>query len=110
MQAVGLQTYIWNNNLRSIFLLAGFPFLLLVLLYAVELTLLGSGFSHAPYGHYVTLGDEFAYAVRLTVESAPAGHRRGRGLVRHRLFRQPGHHRPGDRFRAGRAQGRAGTL
>ncbi len=35
MQAVGLQTYIWNNNLRSIFLLAGFPFLLFLLLYAV---------------------------------------------------------------------------
>jgi len=71
VQAVGLQTYIWNNNLRSIFLLAGFPVLLLVLLYAVELTLLGSGFARGPSGYYVTLGDEFAYAGRLTVESIP---------------------------------------
>jgi len=29
VQAVGLQTYIWNNNLRSTLLLAGFPVLLL---------------------------------------------------------------------------------
>ena len=71
MQAVGLQTYIWNNNLRSIFLLAAFPVLLLILLYAVELTLLGSGFARAPYGYYVTMGDQFAYAARLTLESAP---------------------------------------
>ena len=28
MQAVGLRTYIWNNNLRSAFLLAGFPLVL----------------------------------------------------------------------------------
>ena len=72
MQAVGLQTYIWNNNLRSIVLLAAFPVLLLILLYAVELTLLGSGFARAaPYGYYVSMGDQFAYAARLTVESAP---------------------------------------
>ena len=71
MQAVGLQTYIWNNNLRSIVLLAAFPVLLLILLYAVELTLLGAGFARAPYGYYVSLGDQFAYAARLTMESAP---------------------------------------
>ena len=29
MQAVGLQTYIWNNNIRSVLLLIGFPILLL---------------------------------------------------------------------------------
>jgi heat shock protein HtpX len=71
VQAVGLQTYIWNNNLRSLILLAVFPVLLLVLLYAVELTLLGSGFAHQPYGYYVTLGDEFRYAAQLTIESIP---------------------------------------
>ena len=43
MQAVGLQTYIWNNNLRSIFLLAGFPVLLLVLLF--NLTMSGQSVS-----------------------------------------------------------------
>jgi len=71
VQAVGLQTYIWNNNLRSIFLLAAFPVLLLVLLYGVELTLLGAGFAHSPYGYYVSMGEEFAYAARLTIESTP---------------------------------------
>ncbi len=34
MQAVGLKTYIWNNNWRSIFLLVLFPVLLLCLAYA----------------------------------------------------------------------------
>ena len=29
VQAVGLQTYIWNNNLRSTLLLIGFPLLLI---------------------------------------------------------------------------------
>ncbi|MEM8936230.1 MAG: M48 family metallopeptidase [Pseudomonadota bacterium] len=35
MGAFGLQTHIWNNNLKSILLLAGFPLLLLTLLYAL---------------------------------------------------------------------------
>ena len=69
MQAVGLQTYIWNNNLRSIFLLAAFPVLLMVLLYAIELVLIGGGFVRIPY--YLPVGDEFAYAIRLTIESLP---------------------------------------
>jgi len=34
IKAVGLRTYIWNNNLKSILLLAGFPLLLCLLLYA----------------------------------------------------------------------------
>jgi heat shock protein HtpX len=71
VQAVGLQTYIWNNNLRSIFLLAAFPVLLLVLLYGIELTLMGAGFAREPYGYSVSLGEQFAYAGRLTIESAP---------------------------------------
>ena len=37
MQALGLQTYIWNNNLRSLLLLVGFPFLLIGLICALEL-------------------------------------------------------------------------
>ena len=32
--AVGLQTHIWNNNMKSVFLLAGFPFLLLLMFWA----------------------------------------------------------------------------
>jgi heat shock protein HtpX len=35
VRAYGLQTHIWNNNLKSVLLLAGFPVLLLVLLYAL---------------------------------------------------------------------------
>ena len=36
MGAYGLQTHIWNNNLKSILLLAGFPVLLLILLYGLS--------------------------------------------------------------------------
>ncbi len=36
MGAFGLQTHIWNNNLKSALLLAGFPVLLLVLLYGLS--------------------------------------------------------------------------
>lgn len=71
MQAVGLQTYIWNNNLRSIFLLAGFPVLLLVLLYAIELVLMGSGFVRVPYDYYTGGGDPFGYALQATIQSLP---------------------------------------
>lgn len=35
MGAFGLQTHIWNNNLKSALLLAGFPVLLLLLLYGL---------------------------------------------------------------------------
>ncbi len=35
MLSYGLQTHIWNNNLKSALLLAGFPLLLLVLMYAL---------------------------------------------------------------------------
>jgi heat shock protein HtpX len=35
--AAGLRTHIWNNNLRSVLLLAGFPLLLILLGYAVAL-------------------------------------------------------------------------
>lgn len=33
LSAVGLQTHIWNNNLKSILLLLGYPFLLLLLMW-----------------------------------------------------------------------------
>jgi heat shock protein HtpX len=36
MGAFGLQTHIWNNNLKSLVLLAGFPVLLLILLYGLS--------------------------------------------------------------------------
>jgi heat shock protein HtpX len=71
VQAVGLQTYIWNNNLRSLFLLAGFPFLLFILLYGLELVLLGAGVVREPYDYWSSGGSVFAYAAQLTVESLP---------------------------------------
>ncbi|MDR3510900.1 MAG: M48 family metalloprotease [Caulobacteraceae bacterium] len=70
MQAVGLQTFIWNNNLRSIILLAGFPVLLLVLMFAVQLVLLGSGFERVP-SVYFQAGNPFAYAAGATIRSLP---------------------------------------
>ncbi|WP_374447609.1 M48 family metalloprotease [Stella sp.] len=39
MAAVGLKTHLWNNGLRSLLLLAGFPLLLLLVAYAVALLL-----------------------------------------------------------------------
>ena len=36
MGAFGLQTHIWNNNLKSVILLAGFPVLLLLLTYGLS--------------------------------------------------------------------------
>ena len=69
MQAVGLQTYIWNNNLRSAVLLAGFPVLLTVLLFAVQLVLMGSGFVRIPDD--LSAGGSFGYALQLTIQSLP---------------------------------------
>lgn len=37
MRAVGLRTHIWNNAIKSLLLLAGFPVLLLLVLFAVAL-------------------------------------------------------------------------
>lgn len=41
MGAFGLQTHIWNNNLKSALLLAGFPLLLVLLLYGLLLGYVG---------------------------------------------------------------------
>ena len=41
MGAFGLQTHIWNNNLKSIFLMAGFPLLLMVLMYGLSVGYVG---------------------------------------------------------------------
>lgn len=71
MGAVGLQTFIWNNNLRSGFLLAGFPVLLLVLLFAVQLVLIGSGFERLPVGSYGAAVDPFAFALDATWRGIP---------------------------------------
>ena len=66
-QAVGLRTHIWANNTRSLILLAGFPVLLVGILYGVQLILMGAGFMPGSGG---TLGDDMARAlgarIRLT--------------------------------------------
>lgn len=41
MGAYGLQTHIWNNNLKSLLLLAGFPVLLLLLMYGLNILYVG---------------------------------------------------------------------
>jgi len=41
MGAYGLQTHIWNNNLKSVLLLAGFPLLLLILMYGLAVGFVG---------------------------------------------------------------------
>ncbi len=41
MGAYGLATHIWNNNLKSLLLLAGFPLLLLVLMYGLNVGYVG---------------------------------------------------------------------
>ena len=73
MQAVGLQTYIWNNNLRSIILLAGFPFLLFLLVYAVTLIVVGETGAHQAYSEAYAYAptNPFAYAMQLTLQSLP---------------------------------------
>ncbi len=71
MQAVGLQTYIWNNNLRSIVLLAGFPFLLFLLLYALELVLMGWGVVREPCDYTMVCTDPFTYALQASIQSLP---------------------------------------
>ena len=48
MQALGLQTYIWNNNLRSILLLAGFPILLMGIIAALEAAAAFAGVAPVP--------------------------------------------------------------
>lgn len=54
MGSYGLSTYIWNNRLKSLLLLAGFPFLLLLICFAFALVIsaldnpdVGTGFANA---------------------------------------------------------------
>ena len=54
MGSYGLNTYIWNNRLKSLLLLAGFPFLLLLICFALALVIsafdnpdIATGFSNA---------------------------------------------------------------
>ena len=64
IEAYGLRTHIWNNNLRSIFLLIFFPILLLGLAFA--LTLLWVGFTTS-----ATSEEGIAYALSTMPRVAP---------------------------------------
>ena len=68
MQAVGLQTHIWANNTRSIVLLAMFPVLLVLVLYGLQLVLMGFGIIPGSGG---TLGDDMALAGRMLGWTVP---------------------------------------
>ena len=59
MGAVGLQTHIWANNTRSAVLLAGFPVLMIFILFGVQLILMGIGVLP---GTGRGLGDDMALA------------------------------------------------
>jgi heat shock protein HtpX len=67
MAAVGLKSYILNNNIKSVILLAGFPVLLVLLLYGLELLLMGIGFLPSTGD----LGADFALAFRMLAGSLP---------------------------------------
>jgi heat shock protein HtpX len=65
VQATGLQTYIWNNNLRSALLLAGFPVLLVGMIWALDF-----GFAMID-GSVDTVGKALDTATRDLIVSAP---------------------------------------
>ncbi len=64
IKAYGLKTHIWNNNLRSIFLLVFFPILLLLLAYAF--ILLWTGFTSD-----MTADQGLVYALSIMPTAAP---------------------------------------
>ena len=68
MGAVGLQTHIWANNTRSTLLLIGFPVMLTVVLFGLELVLMGFGFLPNSGG---TLGDDIGLAVAMLAGTIP---------------------------------------
>ncbi|HTX50040.1 MAG TPA: M48 family metallopeptidase [Caulobacteraceae bacterium] len=67
MQAIGLQTYIWNNNIRSVLLLIGFPILLLGMVFCLVLGMIWAGM--LPPGYYY--GGDAAEALHLMWNAAP---------------------------------------
>ena len=67
MQAIGLQTYIWNNNIRSALLLIGFPILLIGMVFFLTLGLIWAGM--LPSGAYY--GGDVNEALGLMWSAAP---------------------------------------
>jgi heat shock protein HtpX len=68
MAAVGLQTHIWANNTRSILLLAGFPVMLVGVIFGIQLILMGFGFLPSSGG---TLEQDIAYAGTMLAGTIP---------------------------------------
>jgi heat shock protein HtpX len=68
MAAYGLQTHIWNNNSKSLLLLAGFPLLLIMLIYA--LFLLFAGFTGVSTGNDPNIGP-FIWAADALAQAWP---------------------------------------
>jgi heat shock protein HtpX len=66
--AYGLQTHIWNNNWKTVLLMAGFPVLLILLTYA--LFLLFAGFSGESAGADAAAGP-FVWAARALAQAWP---------------------------------------
>lgn len=55
MGAYGLATHIWNNNIKSVLLLAGFPVLLLVLMYGLNVAYVGLAYDISSVGEGLSL-------------------------------------------------------
>lgn len=68
MGAVGLKTHIWANNTRSILLLAGLPVLLVLILYGLQLILMGFGILPGSGG---SLGDDMGLAGSMLAGTIP---------------------------------------
>ena len=67
-QAVGLKTHIWANNTRSAILLAGFPVLMVLIIYGLQLVLMGAGVVEGTGG---TLADDLARSGQMLTASVP---------------------------------------
>lgn len=74
MGAYGLQTHIWNNNWKTVLLMAGFPVLLILLLYALFLLFAGfSGINVGPdpvAGPFIWAADSLARSWPFAVAGA----------------------------------------
>ena len=67
-QAVGLKTHIWQNNTRSVILLAGFPVLLVLILFGIQVLMMGFGLLPNSGG---TLSQDLALAASMLGWTVP---------------------------------------
>lgn len=67
-QAVGLKTHIWKNNTRSAILLAGFPVLLVAILFGIQVLMMGFGLLPNSGGD---LGQDLALAASMLGWTVP---------------------------------------